>query len=112
MSDGLAELAERLERHGQAHVLRGAAQLQPEARRRFAASLAALDLGLVQRLAMLARAGGTPAPAAASFAPARVFRPGRVQADRARAPELRRRGDELLRRGAVGYLLVAGGQAS
>lgn len=107
----IAALAERLERHGQAHVLRFAGELSPAERANFLASVAALDLELIDDLARLARAGAHTA-AVESFAPAQVDRPRRDPSATMRANELVDAGSELLARGAVGYLLVAGGQAS
>lgn len=105
------ELTRRLERHGQEHVLRHVGELPPEARSRFLASVAELDLPLIDALGALAREGARPAEVA-RFEPPEVFRPRRAAEDRAQVRELRRRGEELLASGAVGWLLVAGGQAS
>ena len=105
------ELTRRLERHGQEHVLRHVGELPPEARSRFLASVAELDLPLIDALGALAREGARPAEVA-RFEPPDVFRPRRAAEHRAQVRELRRRGEELLASGAVGWLLVAGGQAS
>ncbi len=105
------ELLRRLERHGQAHVLRHLGELAPEARARLLATVAALDLPLIDQLAALAREGAQPATVA-SFAPPEVFRPRRASGAVARVRELRQRGEELQASGAVAWLLVAGGQAS
>ncbi|MBK7877527.1 MAG: UTP--glucose-1-phosphate uridylyltransferase [Planctomycetes bacterium] len=105
------ELLQRLERHGQAHVLRHLGELSALERARFLGVVEALDLPLIDELARLARAGAQPA-AVASFAPPEVFRPRREGSATPRVRELRERGEELQASGAVAWLLVAGGQAS
>jgi len=73
------------------------------------AQLEALDYGLMGELAQLFGA----APAAASeFEPPVLFPHERDASLEARAEEARRAGSQLLAAGKVGYLLVAGGQAS
>lgn len=108
-SEPPSDLSDRLERHGQAHVLRFAAELDEPARAALHARLATLDLPLIDELARLAREGSKPA-AVASFAPPSVVRPS--DTTKARGKELHDAGAELLARGKVAYLLVAGGQAS
>jgi UDP-N-acetylglucosamine/UDP-N-acetylgalactosamine diphosphorylase len=102
------ELVRRLEAHGQEHVLQFHGDLAPQERESLLARVGELDLELVGELARRVRSGPEPARVA-SFAPPVVRRPRESSADRA---ALRERGAELLRRGEVGWLLVAGGQAS
>jgi UDP-N-acetylglucosamine/UDP-N-acetylgalactosamine diphosphorylase len=108
-SRSLPEHLDRLERHGQAHVLRFVEELDEPARARLLASVDALDLELVDALAELARAGAPPVEGI-RFSPPEVERADGRGAARTR--ELVEAGSELLARGAVAYLLVAGGQAS
>jgi UDP-N-acetylglucosamine/UDP-N-acetylgalactosamine diphosphorylase len=98
---GQAEAGERLERLMRVDAAAGA---------RLAAELERLDLGLVQRLARLLSAG--PGPAPRTFEPPELFP---LRRDPRRAAEARRAeaaGAELLASGRVGFVLVAGGQAS
>jgi len=76
---------------------------------RLRAQLEALDLGLVRELHALTQRASAPA---LSFEPPELFplQRGGEQVDRAVAAH--ERADELLRGGRVGFLLVAGGQAS
>jgi UDP-N-acetylglucosamine/UDP-N-acetylgalactosamine diphosphorylase len=103
-------LAARLAAAGQAHVVARLERLAPDARGRLEAELARVDLALVQRLAHLISAPAAPAPR--RFEPPELFPLRRDAAATARATRARHRGLELLGRGAVGYVLVAGGQAS
>jgi UDP-N-acetylglucosamine/UDP-N-acetylgalactosamine diphosphorylase len=96
---------------GQGHAWERLAGLAPPARARLEAELARLDLGLLRRLAELVRLSAS-ASAPRSFEPPELFPlcpsgPARRRAEQAMAV-----GKELLRAGGVGFVLVAGGQAS
>lgn len=97
---------------GQAHVFAAWDRLDARGRADLVASLARIDLQLVERLAQLATGsdgGSKPAP---RFAPPDVVT--LAEATRRDEPirRARARGEELLAQSRVGFLLVAGGQAS
>ncbi|MEO0649771.1 MAG: UTP--glucose-1-phosphate uridylyltransferase [Planctomycetota bacterium] len=104
------ELDRALVDAGQEHLLESLHQADGPIAERLRAELAEVDLALVSTLrAQLA----AEAPAAATdFAPPEMFPLTRAggQGDEARAAS--QRGAELLSSGSVGFLLVAGGQAS
>lgn len=103
-------LRQQLEPHGQAHVLRFWEALSDLERRQLAAEIDALDLdalasayrsgGHQEHWAELARRAGPP-PAVPLEGVAELP-----------AEEARRRGEQALRDGRVGMILVAGGQGS
>lgn len=103
-------LAEELRAAGQEHVFEHLAALPPELRHRLENALAELDLGRLRELHALTER--RPAAAARSFEPPELFplEPGTEQRAHASAAEARAR--ELLSAGKVGFVLVAGGQAS
>jgi UDP-N-acetylglucosamine/UDP-N-acetylgalactosamine diphosphorylase len=104
-------LRARAERAGQGHVFRYWDRLDSAGRERLLAELESLDFERVERLAELARGGSSSAPPA-EIEPAELF-PLRRDADRGRrAREAVEAGEMLLGAGQVGFLLVAGGQAS
>jgi len=106
----LDPLFERLTEARQEHLLEGWEQLDEAGRERLASQLAALDLDLVERLAALLKE--PPAHAAArTIEPPELFELEH-RADEQRTARARERGQELLGSGRVGFLLVAGGQAS
>ena len=112
-----ADLLARLEGVGQAHLLRYWADLDAPARERFAAQLNDLDFAAANRLYAEKAAGGgddggTAAKAAAAGPPARVVRLPATDADRAARDEAAAAGEELLKSGTVGAILVAGGQGT
>lgn len=96
---------------GQAHLFASFERLTPPERERLLSQIEAIDFDLVRQHAALARSGpGTTSTP--RLEPAEVFsvRGPSNQTERARrAAEI---GREALARGHVGYLLVAGGQAS
>jgi UDP-N-acetylglucosamine/UDP-N-acetylgalactosamine diphosphorylase len=105
-----ADLRALCARHGQQHVFAHWERLDEARRLGLLAQIAALDLELVDELASLL-AAPSAAPAA-HLEPPPTFD---LAARRARAREVddaRARGLELTRAGRVGYVLVAGGQAS
>ncbi len=103
-------LRERLRGHGQEHLFDFLDRLGPGERERFLDQLEALDLERVAEFRGLLEG---PAPEAGSaFEPPDLFPLERGPDEERRAAQARRRGEELLSEGRVGYLLVAGGQAS
>lgn len=105
-------LRRRFAEAGQGHVFDGEDALDSAGRERLHAALAGIDLALVAEFQSLIRAPARAAGPEPRFEPADVFplRRSAAQADEARRASAR--GAELLARGAVGWLLVAGGQAS
>lgn len=99
------------DRAGQGHVFRHWAELDERARARLLGSLRGVDLALVRELAELARSHPRAA-APARFEAPNVFTLEARKRDPAAVAAARARGEELLRSGRVGALLVAGGQAS
>lgn len=104
-------LQRRFEEAGQGHVLAGVPGLDAAGRAQLFDALRTIDLDLVAEFARLAGAGA-PAGAAAQCEPPEVFPLRRSPAQAQHAARARARGDEMLRAGRVGFLLVAGGQAS
>lgn len=96
---------------GQEHLFRHWTALSDSARARLLDEIESVDFDLVQRHRALVR-GELPADKQPAFAPAEVFPLARRASHEARAREAQQRGIEALSRGHVGYLLVAGGQAS
>jgi UDP-N-acetylglucosamine/UDP-N-acetylgalactosamine diphosphorylase len=96
---------------GQDHLFREFERWTPAQRERFVAQLDEVDFELVARHATLLRAGAA-STAPPALEPAPVFPLERDEAQVRRAHEAREAGAKLLASGAVGYLLVAGGQAS
>lgn len=105
-------LHERFVDAGQEHVFAAEPSLEDAARARLHAALETIDLELVGEFRRLIAARAESRSATPRFEPADVF-PLRRNAEQ--AAESRRatlRGEEMLRAGRVGWLLVAGGQAS
>jgi UDP-N-acetylglucosamine/UDP-N-acetylgalactosamine diphosphorylase len=97
------DLRQRLQAHGQEHVLADWDRLSKDERRELIAQLRRLDLAHLRKLY---------ANRDHSFAvppPERIHPVPVIGAD---TPEARRRGEDALRRGEVAVLLVAGGQGS
>jgi UDP-N-acetylglucosamine/UDP-N-acetylgalactosamine diphosphorylase len=105
-----AALRSTLLEAGQGHVWERLQHLAPPARARLESQLVRLDFALLRRMAQMLRA--PPAAPARSFEPPELFplRPAGPEMERAR--RARGVGEALLRSGRVGYVLVAGGQAS
>lgn len=102
---------ERARAAGQEHVFAFWDELDDVARARLVEQVARVDFELVAELARQLAEGAAPALEADPEPPA-LFPLERDAAHDARAREARGRGEELLAAGKVGYLLVAGGQAS
>jgi len=110
-SDREQRLRARAERAGQRHLLADWDRLDPAGRERLLAELESLDFELVERLAELARGGAAPV-APARIEPPELFPLRRGAEGERRAREALEAGETLLRAAQVGFLLVAGGQAS
>ena len=111
MTSAERSLKSALETAGQGHLVRALDRLDGASRERLASQLESLDLDLVQRLGGLI---GQPSfdPAEARFEPPELF-PLEPRGDQVqRAARARELGAERLAAGTVGFLLVAGGQAS
>jgi UDP-N-acetylglucosamine/UDP-N-acetylgalactosamine diphosphorylase len=106
-----ARIRARVEEAGQGHLLAFAKDLDARAREGFFAQIEGIDFRLCAELARLA-ASSDAHGGASKFAPPDVFPLVRDGAQAARAKTATEAGADLLRRGKVGYLLVAGGQAS
>jgi len=100
------EAREKLALCGQTHVLEWWDSIGEESRQSLLSQVKALDAAALGRMAAMLRGEG-PAAAPAGIAPADVVELGGQ--DRAVAIA---RGEELIRAGEVGVLLVAGGQGS
>ncbi len=109
MTERLQQQRERAEAAGQGHVLRWFDELSTLHGNDLLAQLEHVDYELLARLAR--KFDERPAPAA-NFAPPEVFPLRRDDAQERRAGDATERGRALLSEGKVGYLLVAGGQAS
>lgn len=96
---------------GQGHLVEAWLRLEPSRRGAFRAQLAALDLGRVREMAALL-ATEPSVPAQEDFDAAEVFPLARTVEQDQKALAARRAGQEALARGEVGWILVAGGQAS
>ncbi len=105
-------LQRRFEEAGQGHVFAGVAGLDTAARAQLFDALRTIDLDLVAEFARLARGGAGATTAPAQCEPPEVFPLRRSSSQQQLATRARARGEELLRAGRVGFLLVAGGQAS
>jgi len=105
------DLRARLLQHGQAHAWERLQRLAPAARARLEGELAALDLDLLDRLARLVR-GGAAAATPRALTPPEVFPLVRDARREEHARRASAAGAAALARGQVGYVLVAGGQAS
>ena len=100
-----------LARADQSHLLAFYGELDARSRARLLGEIERIDLELVRSLGRTLAKGTVPA-AAHEFAPADVFPLERDARQNAEARQAVEAGEELLRSGAVAYLLVAGGQAS
>ncbi|MBM3991182.1 MAG: UDPGP type 1 family protein [Planctomycetes bacterium] len=96
---------------GQEHLFRHWTSLSEASRARLLDEIESVDFALVGHHRSLAR-GEVAAAKQPAFAPADVFPLERDADQEARAVAARKRGVEALAEGHVGYLLVAGGQAS
>lgn len=105
------EWRERCANAGQEHLIAAWERLDEAGRARLGAQIAALDFELVRELAELVASPPEHA-AAQTLDPPELFPLERTPEQRARAAQATERAAELFSSGQVGYLLVAGGQAS
>lgn len=103
----LAEAKNVLEANGQGHVLKFWDTLNGVEQEALLAQIATLDFAAIKRMQNMLQEAGTPAAAASAFEPAPVEIPEGSTLEACVA-----KGEELLRAGKVGVLLVAGGQGS
>lgn len=111
MSAREERLRARASEAGQSHVIDALAGLAPAARERLLAQLERVDFDLVRKHGALIRSNGSVS-SAPRLEPAEVCAPRRSSRDRERAERAASAGREALARGEVGFLVVAGGQAS
>lgn len=105
------DLESRLAAANQSHVLRFWEELDDTSRAHLAAQLSDVDLQLVGELAGML-GDKAPQEEAQEFQPPETFPLQRGDAELAQASEARAAGEQLMREGKVGYVLVAGGQGS
>ncbi|MEW6073023.1 MAG: UTP--glucose-1-phosphate uridylyltransferase [Planctomycetota bacterium] len=105
------ELLAALRAAGQDHVAGRLAVLSPPARAALRADLAAIDLPLLAEIRALIDAAAA-GPGGGSFAPPEVFPLRRTAAQAEEARRAAAEGERLLAAGRVGFVTVAGGQAS
>lgn len=110
MSNSPEALRAQLEARAQGHVFEHWSRLDAAGRERLRQEVEALDLDLVARLGALLTEGDAPGVSDVAFAPPELFQLTERASERAGAA--RRLGAELLARGRVGFMLVAGGQGS
>jgi UDP-N-acetylglucosamine/UDP-N-acetylgalactosamine diphosphorylase len=106
-----SDLRARFQRAGQAHVFDGWGGLDDLGRRHLLEQLEGVDLPLVREQGKLFEAHGEARPMG-EIAPPDLFPLKRTPEQAARARAARARGEARLAEGKVGYVLVAGGQAS
>ena len=106
-----SDLSQALLRTGQAYVLERLRRLDSAGQQRLEGELAALDFDLLGELVDLARGQQLPR-APRTFEPPELFPSLRSQEQERLAAQARAAGIDLLRAGKVGFVLVAGGQAS
>jgi UDP-N-acetylglucosamine/UDP-N-acetylgalactosamine diphosphorylase len=118
MTDELpAELKSRLLAHGQTHVLRRWDELTPSQRQRLQRQIESLDLDRIAALWNSRQTSTAQSPDVAELArravpPASIVRLPQTVRDDQDWQRARKIGEELLRAGRVGAILVAGGQGT
>ena len=120
MADEFPEdLRRKLTRYGQEHILRRWSELDPRRAQSAVGQLQALDLGAACRARRdaAAEAGAPPDDALVDRArravpPSSIVRLPQTAEERNRWEQARQAGEELLRAGKVGAILVAGGQGT
>jgi UDP-N-acetylglucosamine/UDP-N-acetylgalactosamine diphosphorylase len=106
-------LTQRLFRFQQEHVLRFHERLAPQERDDLEAQLSEVDFDLLAQLTREQHPGETPAEKAKrAVPPASVVRVTRGAAGESAWRRAKQAGEELLRSGQVGAILVAGGEAT
>jgi UDP-N-acetylglucosamine/UDP-N-acetylgalactosamine diphosphorylase len=108
-----AELVERLERHGQGHLLRWWDELDDIGRARLATEVAAIDFGQLDRLiAELVRGDGGGAPPGDRVRPIEAVRLPQTDGERVAVRRAAGVGADAMAAGEVGVILVAGGSGT
>lgn len=110
----LAELQARLSSHRQCHLLQWWDHLDDQARGLLVAQLESIDFPLISRLFQSGHEEGSSGGdrAARAVPPTQLIAQPRTDADREQWRQATARGEELLRDGVVGAILVAGGQGT
>ncbi len=109
------ELLEKLHRHQQAHLLRWWDELSAEQRTDLVNQIESVDFGLIAGLLDPKSQSTADDPhdmARRACAPSQVVRSPQTDSQQTEWAEARRAGEELLKAGRVGALLVAGGQGT
>jgi UDP-N-acetylglucosamine/UDP-N-acetylgalactosamine diphosphorylase len=108
-----AGLVERLERHGQGHLLRWWGELDDAGRLRLAADAASIDFPHLERLVgELVHGDGGGTPAADRVEPIEAFRLPQTDGERVAMRRAAGIGADALAAGEVGVILVAGGSGT
>ncbi len=106
-------LVERLEKHGQAHLLTWWEELDDPARSRLSLEIASIDFAQVDRLIeTLVRGDGALPPPADRVHPIEVVRLPQTDGERVVRRRVSEIGAEALAAGEVGVVLVAGGSGT
>ena len=106
-----SSLAARLKEHGQDHLLRWSEDLEPAARDRLRAEVAAIDLDQVADLYRHLGQGDS-APATGSVRPLPVDRLPRTDGERVARRHVAAIGEAMLNKGEVAVVIVAGGSGT
>jgi UDP-N-acetylglucosamine/UDP-N-acetylgalactosamine diphosphorylase len=109
-TDDLGMLRGRFADHGQEHVFRFWAELDTSARERLARQAEAIDLPTLDRIRNATRE--LLAPGSRALEPARIERLPDRGGDLEARRQAQERGEELIARGVVAALVVAGGQGT
>jgi UDP-N-acetylglucosamine/UDP-N-acetylgalactosamine diphosphorylase len=108
-----AGLVERLEQHGQGHLLRWWGELDSSRRARLASEVASIDFEQLDRLiAELVHGEGAEAPPAEKVEPIEAFRLPQTDGERIATRRAAGVGSDALATGEVGVILVAGGSGT
>jgi len=116
------EILETLQQAGQEHLVRFWDELTPQQQQNLVDQIRSIDFPLMQQLIQnratsgpggeVAHGESVAARAARALPPQQLVRIPRTQADREQQKQAVEEGEELLRSGNVGAILVAGGQGS
>jgi len=109
-----SELQARLLAHDQSHLLQWWDHLDEAARHRLLAQIESIDFSLIARLSQWGDDSSSSSGelAARATPPQQLISQPKTEADRERWRTASARGEELLRDGVVGAVLVAGGQGT
>lgn len=107
------DLEERLQKHGQGHLLRFWAELDPASRAALADEIRAVDFDRLDPLiAELVHQNAAAAPETSQVAPVEVRRLPRTDGERVAWRHAAERGEAMLAAGEVAVVVVAGGQGT